>query len=474
MLQHWSLKSSGFVRSALLALAVACMPSAVQADVRLPHIIGSNMVLQQGKPLPIWGWAEAGEKVPVSSAGKQAEGTADDKGKWRVTLEALPVSAEPLEMTVSGKNKLTLGNILVGEVWICSGQSNMEWPVTAAQNPAEEIKAAMYPKLRLVTVPKKSGGQMPQEDFEGAWAECTPQTVASFSATAYFFGRELQKLRNVPVGLIHASWGGTPAEHWTPAAEFAADATLKETSDHPHAQGVMKNPSHLYNGRIAPVVPFAIAGAIWYQGESNVPMAAHYRKLFGAMIHGWREEWKQGDFPFLYVQIAPWVYDRINGWPRSGCPLVREAQLQTLAVKNTGMVVTMDIGNVNDIHPQNKQEVGRRLALNAQAVAYGEKLVYSGPLYKSMKVEGNKIVVEFDHAGGGLKAKGDKLVTFQIAGKDRVFVDADAKIEGQTVVVSSPAVAEPVAVRYAFQDDSLPNLFNQEGLPASPFRTDDF
>lgn len=448
--------------------------SLVRADVKLPRIFSDNMVLQQGKPLPIWGKAEAGEKVTVTIAGKQAEATADGMGKWSVKLAALPVSAEPLEMTVTGKNTLTLKNILVGEVWICSGQSNMEWPVTAADNPNDEIAAAKYPKLRFITVPKTKGGNEPRDDFAGSWSECTPETTASFSATAYFFGRELQKMRNVPVGLIHASWGGTPAEFWTPAAEFAADPSLKQTSDHPYAQSVMKEPSTLYNGMIAPVISYAIAGVIWYQGESNVPMAAHYRKLFSAMIEGWRKAGNQGDFAFLYVQIAPWVYDRIKGWPRTGCPLVREAQLQTLALKNTGMVVTMDIGNVSDIHPKNKQEVGRRLALAAQAVAYGEKLEFSGPIYKSQKIDGNKIVVDFDHASSGLLAKGDKLLTFQIAGKDRLFVDANAVIEGHTVVVSSPTVAEPVAVRYAFQDDALPNLFNKEGLPASPFRTDDF
>jgi sialate O-acetylesterase len=459
----------------LLALGLCGLsPSSVRADVRLPKLIGDNLVLQQGKPLPIWGWADPGEKVSVTFAGKTEVATADEKGKWMVKLPAQSANSQPRELSVAGKNTIVLKNVLVGEVWIGSGQSNMEWSVAASANPQEEIQNGTYPEIRLFTVPKKRAGAEPQEDVVGQWSECTPDTVKGFSAVLYFFGRDLHKQLKVPVGLIHTSWGGTPAEHWMPNSAFAADASLKQTSDHPHAQNVMKEPGTLYNGMVAPLVPYAIQGVIWYQGESNVPMAKEYRKLFPAMIQGWRKEWNQGDFPFLYVQIAPWVYSNIPTWPRSGCPLVREAQLKTLSLPKTGMAVTMDIGDVNDIHPKNKQEVGRRLAHCARAQAYGEDLVYSGPLFKSMKVDGSKIVLSFDHLGGGLAQQGDKLRTFQIAGKDQQFVDATAEIVGETVVVHSPQVAEPVAVRYAWQDDALPNLMNRAGLPASPFRTDNF
>lgn len=463
-----------YLRWIAIPAIVSCLATLVQADVKLPKIFGDSMVLQQGKPLPVWGLAGPGEEVSVKIAGKEARGTADDKGKWLVTLPALEVSDKPLEMTVSGKNTLTFKDILVGEVWVCSGQSNMEWPLMGALNPQEEIKAADYPLIRLITVPKLRGGNEPRADFEGKWVLCKPETVAGFSAVAYFFGRDLSRDRKVPVGLIHTSWGGTPAEYWVPPATFVDHPELKKTSDHPVAVNVMKDASTLYNGMLAPLVPYAIAGAVWYQGEANVPMSKEYRQLFPGMIEGWRKAWNQGDFPFLFVQIAPWNYAAIKTWPRIGAPLVREAQLHALSLKNTAMVVSMDIGNVNDIHPKNKQEVGRRLALAARAVAYAEKLVYSGPLYKSMQVDGNKVVVHFDHAGSGLAFKGDKLVAFQIAGADKQFVDAEAKIEGDTVIVQSDKVSTPVAVRYAFEDVALPNLQNKEGLPASPFRTDDF
>lgn len=457
--------------------AFCCTPRPAAADVKVPKIFGDNMVLQQGKPVPVWGWADAGEKVVVTFAGKTAEATPDDKGKWTVKLPELAASAEPQVLTVMGKNTLTFKNVLVGEVWVCSGQSNMEWSVRASLNAEAEIKGAAFPQIRLITVPKPNVGKdknEPQTDFVGSWTECKPETIPNFSAVAYFFGKNIYELKKVPVGLINTSFGGTPAEYWTPTSAFTADPMLKTMSDHAHSKNVMQQASVLYNHQINPLVPYAIAGALWYQGESNVPMGKQYAKLFPGMIQGWRKEWGQGDFPFLYVQIAPWVYDRIATWPRTGAPLVREGQLKTLtAIPNVGMVVTMDIGDVNDIHPRNKQEVGRRLSLAARALAYGEKeLVYSGPLYKSAKVEGNKITVTFDNAKG-LKMTGDKLLTFQIAGADKKFVDAAATIAGEQVVVTSDKVAEPKFVRYAFTDDAVPNLFNADGLPASPFRTDE-
>jgi sialate O-acetylesterase len=456
---------------AAVAALLLSLPAAARAEVRLPSIFTSHMVLQHGKPTRIWGWAGAGEKVTVEFARQTVEAQADDAGKWRAELAALEPSAESRTLKVTGpESAIELTDVLVGSVWVCSGQSNMEWSVTASLNAQEEISGANYPNIRLITVPKVSAPE-PADNFEGAWAACTPETVPGFSAVAYFFGCELQRRHDMPVGLINAPWGGQPAEYFTPASAFEADPSLKETSDHPHAQNVMKTPSVLYNGMIAPLVPLAIDGVIWYQGESNVPMGRQYRKLFPAMIEGWRREFGQGDFPFLFVQIAPWNYGGIGDWPREGCPLVQEAQLMTLRLPNTGMVVTQDIGNVADIHPANKQEVGRRLALWACQYVYGDELVASGPIYKGHAIDGNKVVITFDHASG-LKAAGEQVKWLKICGADKTFVDAEGTIVGDTLVVSSPAVAEPVAVRYAFEDIAEGNLFNAEGLPASPFRTD--
>ena len=454
-----------------LAVLLLAAPS-LSADVSLPKIIGDSMVLQRGRTVPIWGKATPGEKVTVAIGETEANATTDADGRWSVKLAALEAGG-PFEMSVTGTNRITLRNVLVGEVWVCSGQSNMEWPMTAVDNSASEIAAADHPRLRLFHVERKRSEQ-PVDDVSGQWQACTPETVAKFSAVAYFFGLRLQERLDVPVGLIETAWGGTPAEHWTPSVMFESDPSLRETSDHENARKAMSASSGLYNGMVAPLVPYGIAGTIWYQGESNVPMARHYRKLFSSMITGWRREWGQGDFPFLFVQIAPWNYGDIDGWPREGCPLVQEAQLQTLSLPKTGMVVITDIGNVADIHPRNKQDVGKRLALAARKIAYGEDLVHSGPLYDSMTIDGNRIILSFEHVGTGLMAKGGSLTHFRIAGADRKFVAAKARIEGDQIVVSSPDVSDPIAVRFGFEDIAEPNLFNKEGLPAAPFRTDDW
>lgn len=451
-------------------LSVCLAPSTARSDVTLPSIFGDNMVLQRDREIPVWGKAEPGEKVTVRLGQRQASGTADDNGKWMVRLPAVAAGG-PHELTVQAGNTLTLENVLVGEVWVCSGQSNMEWPMTRVDNTEQEIEAADHPRLRLFSV-KRTTSETPLDDVEASWRTCTPETVHDFSAVAYFFGRGLHEKLDVPVGLVKTAWGGTPAEYWTPPAMFEADPTLTITAEHPHAKNVMEKRGSLYNGMIAPLVPFAIRGAIWYQGESNVPMGEHYHKLFSSMITGWRRAWNQGDFPFLFVQIAPWDYSKIEGWPPEGCPLVREAQAKTLELKNTAMVVTMDIGNVEDIHPTNKQDVGARLALAARAIAYGEDVVYSGPILQFEEIAGNKVICHFDHADGGLVSRGGPPSTFQIAGEDRRFVDATATIAGDTVVVQSEKVSSPVAVRFAWKDTALPNLFNKQGLPASPFRTD--
>jgi sialate O-acetylesterase len=500
----------------LVLILVLVGVGAAVADIKLPAIIGDNMVLQQGGKVAIWGWAEPGEEVMVGVSWRSMKWAvkADKDGKWSFRLNP-PKGDGPFEMTFSGKNSITIRNILVGEVWVCSGQSNMQWAVNSSANAEQEIADANYPKIRLFSV-KRTVAEKPQPDCEGSWTECSPKTVPDFSAVAYFFGRELHKQLKVPVGLIHTSWGGTPAESWTKREVLESDADfapiLKRYDDavanypqakkeyeqklaewkqaaekakaegtnppgrpgEPFGPGHYQSPSGLYNAMIAPLVPYGIQGAIWYQGESNAGRAYQYRELFPAMIENWRDDWGVGQFSFLFVQLANFMKTKPEPDESSWAEL-REAQLMTLAVPKTGMAVIIDIGDANDIHPKNKQDVGKRLALWALAQQYGKKLVYSGPIYKSMKIDGSKVILSFDHVGGGLVAKGEEqLKGFAIAGADRKFVWADAKIQGDTVVVSSDKVPEPAAVRYAWADNPVCNLYNKEDLPASLFRTDDW
>lgn len=456
---------------ALLSTAVLLAAASVQADVRLPKIFGDHMVLQQKLPIQVWGWADNGEEVTVTIGEKKATATAAADGKWRVTLDALEAGG-PVEMTVAGKNSITLTDVLIGEVWVGSGQSNMQWTVAASDNAEQEIAAADFPRIRLFTVARKAAAE-PQEDVEGVWTTATPETVKNFSAVAYFFGRELHKELDVPVGMINTSWGGTIVEAWTSHETLQSDPDFQAILE--RSKNFQENnpnqASVLYNGMIKGLIPFGIRGAIWYQGESNVGRAEQYAELFPAFIADWRKNWAQGEFPFLFVQLAPFRYQGQD--PRSLAELW-EAQLKTLSVINTGMAVTTDIGNVKDIHPKNKQEVSRRLALWARAAVYGQDVVYSGPLYKSMQVEDKKVRLSFKHADGGLVAKDGELTHFQIAGDDGEFVPAKATIEGETIVVSSDQVEKPAAVRFAWDDVAEPNLFNDAGLPASPFRTDTF
>ena len=487
---------------------------AVFADVKLPAVIGDNMVLQRDKKVTIWGWAKPGEEVMagVSWNGMRWAVKADEEGKWMFKMNP-PKAGGPYEMTISGKNVIKIKNIMVGEVWVCSGQSNMQMSVQNSTNAKEEILAANYPNIRLFSVTRKVATE-PQSDCEGSWSLCSPETVGGFSAAGYFFGRELYKELDVPIGLIHTSWGGTPSEAWTrrgvlenvpdaiPILERFDDAIAKypqamqeyeqkreawkkavekakaEGTNRPRGPRAPMGPEHphspagLYNAMIAPLIPYGINGAIWYQGESNAGRAYQYRKIFPAMISNWRNDWGQGDFSFLFVQLANFM--DIKPEPvESAWAELREAQLMTLDLPNTGMAVIIDIGEAKDIHPKNKQDVGRRLAFWALVNNYGKNLVYSGPLFKRMNVEGNKVVLGFDHVGGGLIARGGgPLKGFAIAGADRKLVWADAKIEGDKVVVSSSEVSAPVAVRYAWADNPVCNLYNVEGLPASPFRTD--
>lgn len=506
-----------YMHHALTTVAFLVWASISLADVT-PHVLfADHMVLQQNASAPVWGTAADGEKVTVTLGDASATTNADSDGKWMVRLNTGSADGHAKTLTIKGKNTIVLKDVLLGEVWIGSGQSNMQWPVERAANPAQEIPAANYPNIRLFTVPRVTAGQ-PQPSVDGKWQACTPEIVPSFSAVLYYFGRQLHRDLDVPMGLIHTSWGGTPAESWTRrevleanpilkglvtrwdhqvanqpqrlakylkrCEKWIADADAAEAAGKPMPQPLPQWPKHdprlsghrptgLYNAMIHPLIPFAIKGSIWYQGESNAGRAWQYRTLFPAMITCWREDWGQGDFPFFFVQLANFRARQAepgdNDWAE-----LREAQLKTLDLPNTGMAVIIDIGEANDIHPKNKQDVGKRLALAARAKAYGERIVYSGPIYKSMKTDGNKVRLSFDHVGGGLVAKDDKLPGFSIAGADRKFVWAEARIEGDAVVVSSDAVAKPVAVRYAWAINPVCSLYNAEGLPASPFRTDDF
>ncbi|HEY3901535.1 MAG TPA: sialate O-acetylesterase [Chthoniobacter sp.] len=502
-----------FLRLSHLFLASACLTGTALADVKLPSIISDNMVLQQDTPASVFGWAEPGEKITVKFAGKSAAATAGPDGKWVTKLEGLTAGTTG-ELTVSGKNTLTIKNVVVGEVWVASGQSNMEFTVNRGKDAAEETKAADFPMIRMYTV-KKNPQTEPADNTEGKWEVCSPQTVPTFSAVGYFFARRLYQTLKQPIGIIHTSWGGTPAEYWTPKPILARDpafkpitdswdqavvnypkakakydeelAAFKEASKTPPAPGATApkppraprggdafgSPGCLFNGMIAPLIDYTVRGVIWYQGEANARAAELYKKLFPTMIHSWRAAWQNADMPFLYVQLANYMQRHPEptdtDWAR-----LREAQLQTLEVPHTGMAVTIDIGESKDIHPKNKQEVGRRLALWAEATVYYRDQEYSGPLPSGFQTEDNKIRLTFRN-GDDLKASdGGKIKGFAIAGEDRKFYWADAEIQGDHVVISSPQVSNPVAVRYGWDDDPDCNLINKTGLPATPFRTDEW
>ena len=468
---------------ALTALA-ALFAAPVRGEIKLPKLFSDHMVLQRETEANLWGWAAPGEEVKIALGDSTATAKADDSGKWKAKLKT-PAAGGPFELSFKGSNEITLKDVYVGEVWIASGQSNMEWTVAASANPQEEAANAKYPTIRMIKV-QKVPAEKPVDDIPvdpgtkkttptSGWAVCAPDTAPSYSAVGYYFARYLQQELKVPVGIINTSWGGTVCEAWTSQEALAGVPSLKYMADRKPEVGPGKQnpnqPTVLYNGMLAPVVPFSIKGAIWYQGESNVGRADEYRTLFPTMIADWRQRFGQGDFPFLFVQLAPYKYDGSTKLAE-----LWDSQLKTLALsKNTGMCVTTDITNINDIHPKNKQDVGKRLALWALANNYGQKdLVYSGPLYDSHEIEGSKIRIKFKH-GAGLMAKDEKPLThFQIAGEDQKFVEAKAEIDGDTLVVSSETVQKPVAVRFAWSPIAEPNLFNKAGLPASPFRTDDW
>lgn len=500
----------------MVALFASFNPA--KADVALPAIFADHMVLQQGRPLPIWGWADPDEAVVVTYKGSRAEAVANAEGKWQAALPAQAIDANGDDLIVTGKNRMTLHDVVVGEVWLCSGQSNMEFSVDKAQNAAVEIAAATTPQIRHFQV-RRNIAEFPADSVPGEWKVCSPDTVGKFTAVGYFFARDIHTALNVPVGLIHSSWGGTPIEAWMSEAKVKSDPALgtvldrqrKLIRDYPAAKAKFDEelaaweaeaaaakaegrpfdvrrprdpvgPGHpympitLYNGMIHPLVPFAMRGVLWYQGESNAGATSRtneYQKLFPALISQWREEWGTGDFPFYYVQLANFRAGAKPSEQGTSWAFLREAQTMTLSTPNTGMAVTIDIGNPDDVHPTNKQDVGRRLALIALAKTYGRPdTVYSGPTYKFAVRDGNGWLVHFDHAEG-LNATGSKPTGFQIAGSDENFVDATAVLLSNGVIrVHADSVRDPRWVRYAWLNSPQANVYNAAGLPMVPFRTD--
>ncbi|MEI6322893.1 MAG: sialate O-acetylesterase [bacterium] len=561
----------------IIGSILALDPNQAGANVTMPAIFGDHMVLQQSVTLPVWGKANPGEKVTVTVGSSTASATAGADGKWRVDIQPLKASKDPFTMTVSGQNKLTFSDVLVGDVWACSGQSNMEYGINSTTKAKEDIPKANRPMLRLFMVQKTfsftpldgiahdNTTKNTNDTLIGHWQVCTPEILVghggwpdSFSAVAYYFGSEIQERTGLPVGLIQTPWGGKPIQAFmsleslkkdpdfavyvakhekeladSPAlkaaaaagraeynarmkawneqygaafkqsmeeftkAENAAKAAHAPLPTRPTPPGAMPTPlpdgnpkpdtpTHLFNGMINTIIPYAIKGVIWYQGENNRDMPWDYDKLFATLISDWRGRWGQGDFPFLFVQLAAFQTPSTQPVEKSAWAVIRDMQLRTLKVPNTGMAVAIDIGEATNIHPGDKVDVGHRLALAARKLVYGEQIESSGPLYDGMKVEGNKVRIRFQHAKG-LKIAAHpqmypdlaptvpaELGAFAIAGADRNWVPARAVIDGETVVVTSDQVKQPVAVRYGWANNPACQLYNRADLPASPFRTDDW
>jgi rhamnogalacturonyl hydrolase YesR len=481
-----------YLTSTLVWLGLTLSFSQVLADVSLPRILGSNMVLQRGQPVPVWGWAEPGESVTVQFGAQTKTTKADAAGRWQVRLGSLKASAVPADLVVAGGNRIVLTNVLVGEVWLCSGQSNMEKPIgeQPGQKPVpnyeQELASSDYPQIRLFKVEKEMAATPAKDVNSKGWflSNSNSHQTLKFSAAAYFFGRRIHQELGVPIGLIESAWGGTRIEPWTAPIGFDSVPALSGMIKLAEPQAKIHNrmPTTLYNGMIAPLVPFAFRGALWYQGESNL-IDIHdgpiYAEKMRALIEGWRKTWDMGAFSFYYVQLAPFTYYGDRRVKRADSPErlpeMWEAQTAALKIPKTGMIITTDlVDDPKDIHPRNKQEIGERLARLALAKDYGRKdLAWSGPTFRSAKFSNARAIVRFDHVEEGLKSQdGRPLTWFTVAGEDGKFVSAEAVIEGDKIVASSPEVAEPKALRFAWDELAMPNLVNSDGLPARPFRTD--
>ena len=443
------MKTSATLAKLSTLIITVLLSSQAIADVKLPTVMDSNMILQRDQKVNIWGWADSGEKVAVTLAGETKSTKADNSGNWNVEFPAQKANKKGQAIKIKGNNAITLENVLFGDVWIGSGQSNMQWSLGQVFGGREAINASENQNIRLYNVPRKKSGNA-EKDIKAKWKICGPGTLNGFSAALYFFGREVNRDADIPLGLIHSSWGGSPIEEW-----------------------LCNGRGNMYHAMIAPLHNFPIKGVIWYQGESNVGNGMGYYDKHKALIEGWRGKWNNKKMPFYFVQIAPWGG---RSYPKGKLPELWEAQVKTLNLPFTGMAVTTDIvHNIGDIHPKNKIDVGERLALWALARDYGKDVVYSGPLYKSHKVKGSEIHITFAHVGKGLVSRdGNALNEFQIAGEDGQFVSATAKIVDKTVVVSAEGVKEPKNVRFGWHKTTNPNLMNKSKLPASPFQTDNW
>ncbi|MEM1070695.1 MAG: sialate O-acetylesterase [Planctomycetota bacterium] len=493
----------------LSVLTILLVPSLVRAELKMSPVFGNSMVVQRDKPIHVWGWTTGGAAVEVTMAGETATGKAEEDGRFDIYLNPMAAGG-PHEMVVKADETKTFTDVLVGEVWLCSGQSNMAWPVSSAYDPDLESLSAKFPNIRLISVPQVAS-QEPLNDFEGQWEACTPESVRSFSAVGYFFGRQLHQTLDVPIGLIDNAWGGSAAEAWVRRDVLEGEKTYDEliqqwdqnVANHDQ-EAAMANfqkrlekwqqerkgnrprpprnptnsnhrPANLYNGVLHPVLGYTIRGAIWYQGESNAARGYQYRDLFPLMIQNWRDDWKD-DFSFYWVQLADFRAEADEPSDSDWAEL-REAQTMAMAkLPNTGQAVIVDLGESADIHPQNKQDVAKRLARWALAKDYGFDIVYHSPMYRSMKADGNKVTLKFNHYGGGMDTFDVREpIGFTIAGEDKKFVAANARIvDKETIEVWSDAVEKPSSVRYAWADNPVANVQNKQGLPLTPFRTDDW
>lgn len=471
-------------RSLLISL-LFILPVCLFAEIKLPSIFTDNMVLQQKADVAIWGWAKSGAIVRVTTSwnGKSYSAKAGTSGQWKVKFST-PSAGGPYDLTISDGKATHLKNVLVGEVWICGGQSNMEMPMKGFKGQPvlgsnDAILKSRNNKIRLYTVPRSSQTEVQENSKPSRWKIAEPESVSNFSATAYYYGRLLNEMLDVPIGLINVSYSGSFIEAWMTPETLKRFEDIKIPSKGDTIKAVSRTPTTLYNGMLHPIIGYGIKGAIWYQGESNYERPDQYGELFPAMVKEWRSLWSIGDFPFYYVQIAPYNYAQLPPYNYGGkfnSAHLRDAQRKSLSkIPNSAMAVTLDIGEENYIHPANKEAGGKRLALLALANTYGLKGFGSGsPLYKSISITGSVATISFENVVNGLTSFGKELTTFEIAGQNKTFYPAKAAIHGSSISVSSPMVKEPVAVRYAFKDFIIGDLFNTEGLPAASFRTDDW
>jgi len=475
------------MKKIVLLAALFLLIFQVEAALKMPKVFADHMVLQRGQEIPVWGEADPRQWINVNFQGKRYRVRADRDGKWMLKMDAYPHGG-PYTLSIDTKDdSKVFENVMMGDVWLLGGQSNMEWALKNTNNGEDSIKVADHPNIRLFEVGRNLSLEAIDDVPEAQWSVCTPETVENFSAIGYYFARRIQTDLDVPIGLLDINWGGTLSEAWTSAEALMTHEDFKERVASNQTEGpedfsdpeVRKPnlwPTSLYFGMLEPVIPFAIKGTLWYQGESNAGRAYQYREIFPLLISDWRKQWGQGDFPFLWVQLANFRQAKEEPGDSDWAEL-REAQSMTLSLPNTAQAVIIDKGEANDIHPRDKWTVGERLAKAAKKVAYGMDVVYSGPTYKSMEIQDDQIRISFDHVGSGLMVK-DKygyVKGFAVAGADKQFHWVKGFQDGDQIVLETGDIADPVAVRYAWADnpDDV-NLYNKEGLPANPFRTDEW